>query len=164
MSTGLHLAPPHSDYAAITVLLADGHTLMRHSLRDVLEANDWIELVGEATDIGSAYRQACVYHPDVLILDLRLTFPSQCEAIKDLRRDAPGTAIVVLTMETERAFAQRALGCGAIGYVLKDHAEMDLPLAIRCAAIGEQFVSPHVGEYPPLVSAAAERQLSGRSH
>jgi two-component system response regulator NreC len=69
---------------------------------------------------------------------------SSIEAIRRLRSQVPETEIVVLTMERSPAFAQRALDEGAIGFVVKDRADTELPEAVRRAAHGEEFVSAQV--------------------
>ena len=69
---------------------------------------------------------------------------SSLETIGKLREQAPDTQIVVLTMDENPVFAQRALACGAVGFVLKDVADGELPQAVRAAARGEEYVSPRV--------------------
>ena len=165
MSTNVQLAPPHQPRAAITVLLAEGHERMRSSLRKVLDADEGIELVAEATNLTSARRTIQEHRPQILLLDLRMGSPSPFDMIEDLRRQAPGTAVVVISMETGRAFAEHALSSGAIAYVVKDSAEADLPTAVRCAAAGERYVSPQVPGRALTLGRTAEPELStARSH
>ena len=72
----------------------------------------------------------------MLVLDLRMPNGSSIETIRRLREQVPGTEIVVLTMEESAAFAQQALDAGAVGFVLKDRADEELPEAVRRAAAG----------------------------
>lgn len=80
----------------------------------------------------------------MLALDLRPPNGSSIETIRRVREEVPGTAIVVLTMEECPVFAQQALDVGAVGFVLKDRADSELPTAIRNAARGEKYVSTRV--------------------
>lgn len=128
----------------IRVVLADDHSLVRRSLRLLLDNEDDLDVVGEAENIGGVVRHVHGHAPNVLVLDLQMPGGSSIEAIRRLRERVPQTEIVVLTMERSPAFAQRAIDAGAVGFVLKDRADMELPEAVRRAARGEEFVSPHV--------------------
>lgn len=130
--------------AKIRVVLADDHALVRRSLRLLLDGEDDVDVVGEAENIRSAVSHVHGHAPHVLVLDLQMPGGSSIEAIRQLREHAPGTEIVVLTMERSPAFAQRAIDTGAVGFVLKDRADVELPEAVRRAARGEEYVSPHV--------------------
>jgi DNA-binding NarL/FixJ family response regulator len=131
-------APP------ITVVVADDHALVRRSLRLLLDGEDDVDVVAEAPDLNTASRSVQGHAPRVLVLDLQMHDGSSIEAIRRLRKHVPETEIVVLTMERSPAFAQRALDVGAIGFVVKDRADTELPEAVRRAAHGEEFVSAQV--------------------
>jgi two-component system, NarL family, response regulator NreC len=128
----------------IRVVLADDHALVRRNLRLLLDGEDGLDVVAEAVDISSVTRQVYGHSPHVLVLDLQMPGGSSIEAIRRLRERVPQTEIVVLTMERSPAFAQRAIEAGAIGFVLKDRADAELPIAVRHAASGEEYISPHV--------------------
>jgi two-component system, NarL family, response regulator NreC len=146
--SNLHLAPkpaaPSAEPGVIRVLLADDHTLMRRTLRLLLDDEDDIEVIAEADDLVSVARHVAEHHPRAIALDLGITNGSTGEAIRGLRERAPETEIVIVTMEENPVFAQRALDAGAIGFVSKDLADEELPEAIRCAAREERFVSPRI--------------------
>ncbi len=128
----------------VRVVLADDHDLMRSSLRQLLDHEQDVEVIAEADDLESVLRQVRAYRPHVLVLDLSLSGGSRSEAIGELRDRAPATEIVVLTMEDNPVFVQRAFAAGALGFVLKDLADIELPQAIRAAARGEEYISPRV--------------------
>lgn len=128
----------------IRVLVADDHALVRRSLRLLLAGEDDVEVVAEACDIATVLRLIHGHAPHVLVLDLQTPGGSSIEAIRRLHELAPNLAIVVLTMEQSPAFAQRALESGAVGFVLKDRADTELPAAVRRVARGEEYVSPRV--------------------
>lgn len=128
----------------IRVVLADDHALVRRSLRLLLDGEDGLDVVAEAVDISSVTRHVHGHSPNVLVLDLKMPGGSSIEAIPRLREQVPQTEIVVVTMERSPAFAHRATDAGAIGFVLKDQADAELPIAVRCAARGEEYVSSYV--------------------
>ena len=169
-TTRLHLAPapsvssaPASDQDAISVVLADDHALMRRSLRLVLDGETSIEVVAEADDLASVERHVHGHQPRVLVLELGMPDGSGLPAIGNLRRAAPDTQIVVITMEDNPGFAQRALAAGATGFVLKDHAEEELPTAVRAAAEGNTYVTPRVAaRLAALRGALTDEHLSPR--
>ncbi len=135
---------PDRATAPIRVVLADDHALVRRSLRLLLDGDDDVDVVAEACDIASVVRHVHGHAPHVLVLDLEMPGGSSIEAIRRLREQVPETEIVVLTMEQSPAFAQRALDTGAVGFVMKDRADTELPEAVRRAVRGEEYVSPHV--------------------
>jgi two-component system, NarL family, response regulator NreC len=151
MSGHLQLAPgvtaaaaPLSGVEPIQVVVADDHALMRRSLRRLLESEHNIEVIAEADDLTSAAVHVHGHRPHVLVLDLGMAGMSSLQAIGQLRERVPDTQIVVVTMEENPAFAQRALAAGAIGFVWKDRADTDLPEAVRAAARDEEYLSPSV--------------------
>jgi two-component system response regulator NreC len=137
-------SPGCSPERQIRVVLADDHTLMRRSLRRLLDRVQGVEVVAEAGDLTTVHRHVHDRLPHVLVLDLSMPGGSSIETIRRLREEVPGTEIVVLTMEDGPAFAQQSLDAGAIGFVLKDFADVELSRAVRAAARGEQYVSPRV--------------------
>jgi DNA-binding NarL/FixJ family response regulator len=89
-------------------------------------------------------RQVHGHVPHVLVLDLQMPNGSSLQTIRHLRDQVPETEVVVLTMEDSPLFAQHALDAGAVGFVLKDHADTELPAAIHEAVVGREFISPRV--------------------
>jgi two-component system response regulator NreC len=128
----------------LRIVLADDHSVVRRGLRQVLEAEGF-EVVAEAADIDSARQYVCELAPDVLVLDLNMPGGSSLDAVPLLRAECPQTQIVILTMQSEPAYARRALSDGALGYVLKDAADVELVEAIRLAAAGERYLNPRLG-------------------
>jgi two-component system response regulator NreC len=129
----------------LTVVLADDHTVVRQGLRFLLENEDGLHVVAEAGTVPDAEEMTRTHRPSVLILDLNMPGGSGLEAIPRLRQDAPDTAIVVLTMQDDPAFARQALQAGARAFVLKEAADEELLEAIRLAANGDTYLNPRVG-------------------
>jgi two-component system response regulator NreC len=148
MSTHLQLAPDpiaaRRATAPIRVVLADDHDAMRRSLRRVLEAEPGIDVVAEGADLAAVMNAVQAQRPNVLVLDLSMRSGSSIEAIRRLREGVPATEIVVLKMDESAAFAQQAIDAGAIGFVIKDTADAELPEAVRLAAHRREYVSPRV--------------------
>lgn len=128
-----------------TVVLADDHVVMRGGLRMLLEAEDDLEVVAEAGDVEATLRYVRAHRPAVLVLDVTMSDGSSLPHIPELLLASPDTAIVVLTMHDDPAFAREALRAGAQAYVLKEAAEQDLVEAVRLASRGRTYLHPRVG-------------------
>ena len=130
---------------SVRLILADDHAVVRSGLRMLLDSESDFEVVAEASNIEDARRYVRGHHPKVLVLDLNMPGGSSLQAIPAIREESPDTEIVVLTMQQEPAFAREALRAGALGYVLKEAADDELVLAVRCAAAGESYLNPKLG-------------------
>lgn len=126
-------------------MIADDHAVVRSGLRLLLDNEPDFQVVAEAGDVESARRFVRGHRPHVLVLDLNMPGGSSLEAIPEILREAPGTRIVVLTMQDEPAFARQALSAGALGYVLKEAADAELVEAVMRAARGENYLNPRLG-------------------
>jgi len=129
----------------ITLVIADDHSFVRQGLRLLIDNEYGLRVLAEAGTVPDAERLTRSHRPSVLVLDLNMPGGSSLEAIPRLRADVPDTAIVVLTMQDDPAFARQALRAGALGFVLKEAAEEELLEAIRAAATGHTYVNPSVG-------------------
>ena len=125
--------PQPLDRRPITIVVAEDHALVRDGLRVLIDDEEGLQVVAEARTVSDAERLTRAHRPAVLVLDLSMPGGSSLEAIPRLRETAPETAIVVITMQADPAFAREALRAGALGVVLTEAAGDDLPEAIRCA-------------------------------
>jgi DNA-binding NarL/FixJ family response regulator len=148
MTSHLHLAASDGDLdrerLPITVVLADDHAMFRRTLCRLLDVEESVSVVDEATDLGSAIEHARRRRPRVLVLDLDVPNRLAIDAIRQLRKQLPWTEIVVLTAGESALAAQQLLAAGAVAVVFKDRAETELLEAVHRAAHGEEFVSPRV--------------------
>ena len=128
-----------------TIVIADDHAVVRSGLRMLLDAEPGLEVVAEAGTVPDAVRLVRAHRPTVAVLDLNMPGGSGLEAIPELRASTPETAIVVLTMQDDPAFAREALQLGAAAYVLKEAADDELLEAVRAAAQGETYLNPRLG-------------------
>ena|SRR5690349_5553838 len=125
------------------IILADDHRLFRQGLRSLLEKAGH-EVVGEAPDGRAALALAQTLQPDIAVLDLSMPLLNGLDAAAEIKRIAPNTKTILLTMYTDREYVLRALHAGARGYVLKTQAADDLVRAIREIYTGEVYLSPAV--------------------
>lgn len=130
----------------IRVLIADDHLIVRQGLRLILETDDRLELVGEASDGAEALELARELEPDVVLMDLRMPGMDGLTAIESLQVEQPQVNVVILTTFNEDELMMRGLRAGAKGYLLKDTSRESLFAAIRAAAKGEALLSPEVME------------------
>jgi two-component system, NarL family, response regulator NreC len=126
----------------IRVVLADDHAVVRSGLRLLLDAEEALEVVAEAGEIDTAKRMVLLHRPDVLVLDLNMPGAESLPAIPEL---AEQTAVVVLTMQNDPAYARQALQTGAKAYVLKEAADAELVQAVQAAAQGRTYLNPELG-------------------
>jgi two-component system response regulator NreC len=147
---------------AISIVLADDHTVVRRALRVLLEGELGFEVVAEAEDADGAIRYLRGHKPNVLILDLNMPGRPSLEAIPEMKEASPETKIVVLTMQKESAFARQALQLGVLGYVLKEAADDELVQAVRSAACNETYLQPALGAKLAAEPEIAASDLSER--
>ncbi len=127
------------------LVIADDHAIVRSGLRMLLDAEPDFEVVAEAGDVASALRYVRAHRPQVLVLDLNMPGERSLPAIGSFREASPDTQIVVLTMQSDPAYAREALRGGALGYVLKEAADSELVEAVRLAAQGRTYLHPELG-------------------
>ena len=128
-----------------SVIIADDHAVVRKGLRLLIDAEPGLRVVAEAGTVPDAMMKTRALRAGVLILDLNMPGGSSLEAIPQIREQAPTTAIVVLTMQNDPAFARQALQSGAAGFVLKEAADDELLEAIRQASNGGTYLNPTLG-------------------
>jgi two-component system response regulator NreC len=123
-----------------SIVIADGHTVMRSGLTALLEAEHDLEVVADAGDIDETLRKLKAYKPTVLLLDLQMTGDPTLQLIAALREASPRTKIVVLTMQSSARAVREALRAGAIGCVAKEATDAELLEAVRLAAAEQPFL------------------------
>lgn len=126
------------------IMLADDHALVRQGLRRILETNPEFRVVAEAGSGTEAIELVATTRPDLAILDVGMKGLNGLEALAQMHRIAPGTAVLMLSMHADERYVLRALREGASGYVLKDCVEEELMGAIDAVRGGGRFFSPEV--------------------
>jgi len=127
------------------VLVADDHPIVRQGLRQVLELEGDIEVVGEATDGMKAIQLCDSLDPDVVLMDVNMPGLNGIEAARRIARRMPEIGILVLTIHDEEEYMLEAVKAGVIGYVLKDVEPKELVKAVRAVAGGRYYVHPDMG-------------------
>ena len=130
--------------SVIRVLVADDHPLYRDGLRTMLEATEDLQLAAEVKDGEQALRALVGSEIDVALLDVNMPGLNGIDAASRIAVEAPGVAVLMLTMFADDASVFAALRAGARGYVLKDSGRDDLLRAIRAVAHGEAIFSPSI--------------------
>jgi two-component system, NarL family, invasion response regulator UvrY len=141
----------------IRVMIVDDHAILRAGVREMLQDEEDLQVVGEA---GSAEETLQLLNNgtevDVVILDVTLPGQSGIDLLKTLRRDRPELQILVLSMHPERSFAVRLMRAGANGYVPKMIVPEELVRAVRAVGSGRRYITPIVAELLASEAAAEE--------
>jgi two-component system response regulator DevR len=126
------------------VFLLDDHEVVRRGVRELIEVEDDLEVVGEASTAAEALTRIPLTHPDVAILDVRLPDGDGIEVCREVRSEAPDVACLMLTSFADDEALLGAVIAGASGYVLKQIRGSDLVGSIRRIASGESLLDPHL--------------------
>ncbi|MEU6611105.1 response regulator transcription factor [Streptomyces shenzhenensis] len=161
---------------SISVVIADDQEMVRTGFRLILEAQDEISVIGEASDGVEAVEVVRRLRPDVCLMDIRMPKLDGLEATRRLRR-TPGNAtddtkIVIVTTFDLDEYVYRALRAGASGFVVKNSGPRLLIEAVHAAAVGDSLISPsvtvrlleHLSPPQHTENAAAAQRLSPQEH
>ena len=130
----------------IKVLIADDHAIVREGLRQILADTRDIVVAGDAENGSDAVRMARRGDCDVLLLDISMPDRSGIDVLKQIKKEAPKLAVLMLSMHREDQYAIRSLKAGAAGYLNKQSAPAELVDAIRQVAAGKKYVSPALAQ------------------
>lgn len=123
------------------VLVVEDHEPFRRFISSVLQGKPGLQVIGEVSDGLDAVEKAVKLQPDLILLDIGLPGLNGIEAARRIRRMAASCKILFVSLESSASVVQTALDSGALGYVLKSEAGMDLLTAVEAAIRGEHFVS-----------------------
>ena len=126
------------------IVLVEDHRILREGLRAIFASERDLKLVGEATDGLEGIQQAKELQPDLLILDLSMPRMDGLAALKEIKRVAPKTRVLIMTAHRNEEYIFRAIDNGADGYLLKDASAAEMLLAVRSVLAGERYLSAAV--------------------
>jgi DNA-binding NarL/FixJ family response regulator len=129
---------------ATRIMLVEDHHIVRAGLHKLLEAEDGIEVVGEARNGREALDVVATCAPNVVIMDVEMPDLNGVDATRQLLADHSDVKVIALSMHTERPFVLGMMDAGASGYVLKDSVWDDLVQAIETVLAGQTYLSPKV--------------------
>ena len=145
----------------ITVLLVDDHALVRRGFRRMLEDDETLSVVGEASDGAEGVKLATQLKPDVIVMDCQMPVMNGLEATRKILDANVGSAILMLSMHSEDTLVKQALDAGARGYVLKEALDLDLAGAIKNVAAGQTVLDPKVAK-PQILKGERDAGLTAR--
>lgn len=131
---------------AIRVLIADDHAIVREGLKQILADTKDIVVAGEAKNGLEAVKLARTGDAQVMLLDISMPDRSGIEVLKQIKKEIPQLAVLMLSMHREDLYAIRSLKAGAAGYLNKQSAPNELVTAIRLVADGMKYISPEMAQ------------------
>ena len=135
-----------------TILLVDDHALFRVGMRNILEKEPGMEIIGEAEDTRGAFDLAIQLSPDIILMDLSLPPPGGIETTQRIKRELPSAGIIVLAVNEDEDALFDAIKAGAAAFILKDVSPEDLVAIIRRVAAGEYLINDKVFAKPAVAS------------
>jgi len=131
---------------AISIFLADDHTILRDGLQALLDAQPDFKVVGAASNGCDAVSQVKQHQPDVVIMDISMPEMNGIEATQRICSQSPNTRVIILSMHHSPEHISRALQAGARGYLLKESASDELIEAVRGVQAGRRYLSQDISD------------------
>lgn len=126
----------------INVMLVDDHSMIREGLKQLLEFDGTIKVVGEASNGMECLEKIYVCNPDVLLLDINMPEMNGIEVLKKMKADNSQIKVLILTVHNEMDYLMKAVDIGVDGYILKDSESSELKKAIMAVKDGENYIQP----------------------
>ncbi len=130
----------------INIFIADDHPLVRKGIKEILEEEIDLKVIGEAAYPHEVLEGIKRTNPDILVTDLSMPGRSGVDLISDLKQLFPSLPVLVLTMHPEERFAVRVLKAGAFGYLTKDTKPEEIVKAVRQICNGRKYITPSIAE------------------
>lgn len=134
------------DNNIIKVLIADDHTIVRHGIRRIIDAESVLSTVAEAESGNQVIELIRSIPVDVVVLDITMPGRNGLETLKEIKKFYPRIAVLILSMHPKDQYAVRVLKAGAAGYITKESAPEVLVTAIKEVFYGKKYISPKVGK------------------
>ncbi len=130
----------------LKILLADDHSLVRAGIKTLLENIQEIEVIAEADNGRQAVNFVREFHPDIVLMDIAMPEMNGLEALEQIKKEFPDVKVIILSMHANEEYVLQAKNKGAVGYLLKDSAPVELEEAIRAVSNGKTFLSPIISK------------------
>lgn len=140
---------------AISVMIADDHSMIREGLKNLLELDGDIQVIAEAEDGVDCLHKLEIYNPDVLLLDINMPNMNGLEVLENMKSQKMNIKVLVLTVHNEVEYLMKAIDIGVNGYILKDSESVELKKAIFAVNSGETYIQPSL--IPSLNSKMVEK-------
>lgn len=145
----------------IRILLAEDHETVREGIKMIVNAQNDMEVIGEANNGRVAVQRARELQPDVVVMDVTMPELNGLKATAKLKKSYPNIKILTLTRHTDDGYLQELLKAGASGYVLKQSAASELLHAIRAVAAGGKYLDPAITD--KVIGGYAQKQVKARA-
>lgn len=130
----------------ITVVIADDHRLVRDGLRTIIDSSNDIRVIAEASNGLEALKRVEEFKPHVVLIDISMPKLNGLETARRIKKEFPGTKIIILTMHEEEEYSMKMVRIGVSGYLLKDSTASEVMDAIRTVHNGKAFFSPQIAK------------------
>lgn len=139
------------------VMIADDHSLIREGLRQLLEFDGSIEVVGEVSNGVECLEKLDYYNPEVLLLDINMPEKNGIEVLRQMKTENSLVKVLILTVHNELEYLMEAVDIGVDGYILKDSESAELKKAIKALVDGENYIQPSL--IPALNNQLVNRDI-----
>lgn len=129
---------------SVKVMMADDHSLMREGIKQLLQFDGQIEVVGEVGDGEECLLKLPIIKPEILLLDINMPKKNGIEVLQEIKKRNIPVKVIVLTVHNEIDYLLRAVDCGVNGYILKNAESAELKKAIMAVANGESYIQPNL--------------------
>jgi DNA-binding NarL/FixJ family response regulator len=132
---------------AHTIFIVDDHDIIREGIKTILRRQPDYEVIGEAKDGEEALEKIGALKPDILLLDITMPKKTGLEIIEQVLKKSPSTKILIISVHKANAYVLKALQSGVKGYLSKENAADDLPLALRKIVSGQVYLDAQASDY-----------------
>lgn len=144
----------------ISILIADDHSMIREGLKQLIELEEELKVIGLANDGKEAIDKIKMLHPDVLLLDVNMPVLNGIDTLAEIKRENLDVKVIMLTIHNEGEYLIRAVELGCDGYILKESSSDELKKAIYNVYEGKRYIQPYMA--PILNSYLATREQNDK--
>ena len=139
------------------VMLVDDHALIREGIKQLLEFDGSIDVIGQASDGAECLEKLQHVQPDILLLDINMPNVNGIEVLEEIKKKNIPVKVLMLTVHSEAEYLVQAVDIGANGYILKDSGSEELKKAIQSVMDGDSYIQPSL--IPSLNSRLVNRDI-----